>query len=112
MEASRTAQRLPGDAMLIHLVKIHIAGEEANGFASDYGLTSGLNQLINMYRQRSEVCASSHFCCLTDHIPHVQPLPFVDKTSVSDEAVLDAGTQRVNMAQMRSPQQSEGHLTQ
>lgn len=112
MDASRMTQQLPGDAMLFYLVKIHTAGKEANGFASENGLASGLNQLINMYRRRSEVCASSQFCYLTDHIPHVQPLPFVDKTSVSDKVVLDAGTQRVNMAQMRSPQQSEGHLIQ
>lgn len=111
IEASRTTRRIPEYATLFYLVDIHFAGEEANGFASDKGLASDLNGLINMYRQRSEVCASSQTLCgLTDHFPHKQQMPLVDKTSVSDHAVLDAGKQRVNMAQMRPPGQSEVHL--
>jgi hypothetical protein len=66
-----------------------------------------------MYRQRSEIRASSQtLCYLTNHIPRRQQLPLVDKTSVADKAVLDAGEQRVKMAQMRPPRQCEGHLTQ
>lgn len=110
VEASHTTQRIPGDATLFYLVGIRTAGE-ANGFASDNRLASDFNRLINMYRQRSEVCASSQtLCYLTDHIPHKQQLPLVNKTSVSDQAVLDAGKQRVNMAQMRPPRQTEVHL--
>jgi len=63
MEASRTTQWISENAKLFYLIEFHVAGEEANGSASDKGLAGDFNQLINVYRQRSKNCASLQILC-------------------------------------------------